>query len=188
MTPRLKRLIRARVLVERAVWAIITGSVIIYFFLAYLMTGQNAGAGARGVSGAEPLFYIAVAAAAVFSVVYRRRSFSDERMRAILNKFDTDAFTDEPVTERAGPDGMDNISAFNESEKRAFFLLNELQKSSIINLILNEIVIMIGFVLSFLSGDFMKIIPFGIASLVLCLWMFPRTESALQKAQNIFSR
>jgi hypothetical protein len=107
-------------------------------------------------------------------------------MRAILSKFDIDAFPDEPVTERAGPGGIDDISALNESEKRAFFLLNELQKSSIINLILNEIVIMIGFVLSFLSGDFVKIIPFGMASLVLCLWIFPRTRSAVQKAQNIF--
>jgi hypothetical protein len=188
MNPNFERLIGARVLAERAVWVIITGSVVFYFFLAYKITGESTGAGADSLSGAEPLFYIAATVAAVFSVVYRRRSFSDERMRAILSKFDTDAFPDEPVTGRAGSYGIDDMSALSESEKRTFFLLNELQKASILNLIINEIVIMTGFMLSFLSGDFMKIIPFGIASLVLCLWMFPRTESVIKKAQNIFPR
>ena len=83
-----------------------------------------------------------------------------------------------------GGDSIDILSALCESEKRVLYLLNELQKSSIINLILNELVIMIGFVLSFLSGDFMKIIPFGAASLVLCIWMFPRTESVAVKSSN----
>ncbi|HKQ33522.1 MAG TPA: hypothetical protein VJV40_09955 [Thermodesulfobacteriota bacterium] len=170
MNPNLERLIGARVLAERAVWVMITGSVIFYSFLAYKLAGESAGAAADSLSGAEPLFYIAAAAAAVFSVVYRRRSFSDAGVRAILSKFDT------------GAHGIEDVSALNESEKRAFFLLNELQKASIINLIINEIVIIIGFVLSFLSGDFMKIIPFGIASLVLCLWMFPRTESVAERA------
>ena len=188
MNPNLERLIGARVLAERAVWVIITGSVVFYLFLAYKITGESTGAGADSLSGAEPLFYIAAAAAAVFSVVYRRRAFSDERIRAILSKFDTGALSGEPVTGRAGSYGVDDISALSETEKRMLFLLNELQKASIINLIINEIVIMTGFVLSFLSGDFMKIIPFGVASLLLCLWMFPRTESAVKKAQNIFPR
>lgn len=188
MNPNLERLIRARVLAERAVWVMITGSVVFYFFLAYKITGESTGAGADGLSGAEPLFYIAAAVAAVFSVVYRRRSFSDEGVRAILSKFDTGAFPGEHLTGRAGSYGIDDMSALSESEKRAFFLLNELQKASIINLIINEIVIMTGFALSFLSGDFMNIIPFGVASLLLCLWMFPRTGSTVKKAQNIFPK
>lgn len=176
MTPQLKRLISARVLAERAVWVIITGSVIFYSFLAYKITGESTGAGADSLSGAEPLFYIAAAVAAVFSVVYRRRAFSDDGVCAILSKFD------------AGSHGIEDVSALSESEKRASFLLNELQKASIINLILNEFVVLIGFALSFLSADFMKIIPFGAASLVLCIWMFPRTGSVIKKAQNIFPR
>jgi len=175
MTPQLNRLISARVLAERAVWVIITGSVVFYFFLAYKIAGVSAGAGRGGLSGAEPLFYIAAAAAAVFSIIYHRRSFSDDGVRAILSKFD------------AGSHGIEDVSALSGSEKRAFFLLNELQKASIINLIINEIVIIIGFVLSFLSGDFVKIIPFGVASLLLCLWMFPRTESVAKRACGLYS-
>ena len=188
MNPNFERLIGVRVLAERAVWVIITGSVVFYFFLAYKITGESTGAGADSLSGAEPLFYIAAAVAAVFSVVYRRRSFSDERIHAMLSKFDTGALPGEPVTGRAGSHGVDDMSALSETEKRALLLLNELQKASIVNLIINEIVVMMGFVLSFLSGDFMKIIPFGVASLLLCLWMFPRTESVIKKAQNIFPR
>lgn len=176
MNPDFERLIRTRVMAGRAVWLMITGSVVFYFFLAYKIAGVSAGAGRGGLSGAEPLFYIAAAAAAVFSIIYHRRSFSDDGVRAILSKFD------------AGSHGIEDVSALSESEKRALFLLNELQKASIINLILNEIVIMTGFALSFLSGDSAKIIPFGIASLVLCLWMFPKTESLIKKAQNIFPR
>lgn len=176
MNPDFERLIRTRVLAGRAVWVMITGSVVFYFFLAYKIAGVSAGAGRGGLSDAEPLFYIAAAAAAVFSAVYRLRSFSDDGVRAILSKFD------------AGSHGIEDVSALSESEKRAFFLLNELQKASVINLIINEIVIMTGFALSFLSGDFVKIIPFGVASLLLCLWMFPKTESLIKKAQNIFPR
>ena len=167
---------------------IITGSAVFYFFLAYKITGERTGAGADGMIGAGPLFYKAAAAVAVFSIVYRRRSFSDERMRAILSEFDTGAFPVRAETAGAGSHGVDNMSALCESEKRAFFLFNELQKASIINLMINELVIMTGFALSFLSGDFMRIIPFGVASLVVCLWMFPRTESVVKKAQNIFPR
>lgn len=184
MNPQFKPLIRARALTERIVWAIITGSVVFYFFLAYILVGENTGAGVMGVSGAEPLFYIAAAALAAFSIVYRRRSLSDDRIHTVLNKYDTGMFPHEAVSGRAGSYGVDSISELSESEKRVLYLLNELQKSSIINLILNELVIMIGFVLSFLSGDFMKIIPFGAASLVLCIWMFPRTESVTVKSSN----
>jgi len=186
MNPQFKPLIRERALTERIVWAIITGSVVFYFFLAYILVGENPSAGVMGVSGAEPLFYIAAASVAAFSIVYRRRSFSDERIRAVLSNFDTGAFPHEAVGGRPGSDGIDSMSALSESEKRVLYLLNELQKSSIINLILNELVIMTGFVLSFLSGDFMKIIPFGAASLVLCIWMFPRTESVIDNTRIKF--
>ncbi|MEW6145145.1 MAG: hypothetical protein AB1598_09030 [Thermodesulfobacteriota bacterium] len=186
MNQQLTRLIRARALTERIVWAIITGSVVFYFFIAYVLVGSGPGAAVNVVRGAEPLFYAAGAAVAIFSVYYRRRSFSPERMSAILSKFDSGAVPGETPTRRTGSDVIDDMSAFNDSEKRAIFLMNELQKASIINLILNELVIIIGFVLSFLSGDFMKIIPFGSVSLVLCFWMFPRPESVIEKSRKLF--
>lgn len=186
MNPQYTRLVRTRVMTERIVWAIITGSVVFYLFIAYVLTGESPGAGVEALNGAEPLFYAAAAAAAAFSVYYRRRSFSDERIKALLREFDTGVFPEQTVSGRAGRDDKDGLSVLNDSEKRALFLINELQKSSIINLIINEFVVLIGFALSFLSADFMKIIPFGAASLVLCIWMFPRTESVAEKAQINF--
>ena len=168
---------------ERIVWAIITGSVVFYLYLAYVLTGENPGAGVEVLNGAEPLFYAAAAAVAAFSVYYRRRSFSDERITALLREFDAGVFPEHSVSGRAGRDDTDGLSALCDSEKRAVFLMSELQKSTIINLIINEFVVLIGFVLSFLSADFMKIIPFGAASLVLCIWMFPRTESVIDKSR-----
>ena len=183
MNPRLERLMRTRSLTERIVWAVITGSVLFYFFIAYLFVLQNTGAGVRAVSGLAPVFYTVAAVAAAISVVYRIRSFSHGRIREILGNYNPDA---SPGDELTGNTDTDDVNALNVSEKKALFLLNELQKASIINLILNEIVIMIGFVLTFLSGDIGKIIPFGVASILLCLWMFPRTESMVKKALNIF--
>lgn len=183
MNPQFSRLVRNRAITERIVWAIITGSVVFYFFIAYVLTGESPGAGVEALKDAEPLFYAAAAAVAAFSVYYRRRSFSDDRIKVLLREFDTGVFPEHNVSDRPGRDGRDGLSALKDSEKRAVFLMNELQKSSIINLILNEFVIMIGFALSFLSCDFMKIIPFGAASLVLCIWMFPRTESVIDKTR-----
>jgi hypothetical protein len=47
-------------------------------------------------------------------------------------------------------------------------------------------VALLGFVLAFLSGEFMKIIPFGLASLLLNIWMFPRPESVIERSQKLF--
>ncbi|HVY56095.1 MAG TPA: hypothetical protein VHC46_10100 [Thermodesulfobacteriota bacterium] len=186
MTDQFKQLVRARLLIVRIVWVIITGSVVFYFFITYLLTLENTGVGVRAVSGAAPAFYIAAAVVAVISVIFRIWSFSRGRIGEILGNYRPDTLASDAATKHARPDGMDNTETLSESEKRTLFLLNELQKYSLINMILNEMVIMIGFVFAFISEDFVKIVPFGAASLLLCLWMFPRAGSVAEKAQITF--
>jgi len=188
MTPQLKRLIRSAVIVEYAVWAVITGSVLFYFVLAYVLEKGGMSAGLQGIGAMEAVLYAAAAAAAAASVLYRRHCYSHERILSILRK-DADIDT---LSGGLGADGADSeriafLRTLGESEKRAFILLSELQKTSIISLVLNEMVVMLGFVLAFLSGDFVKIIPFGVVSLLLNIWMFPRPESVAERACGLYS-
>jgi hypothetical protein len=108
-------------------------------------------------------------------------------MLAIIKKdVDVTALSGSLGIERAGSGRSALFNALGEDELRAVTLMNELVKASIINLVLNEMVALLGFVLAFLSGEFMKIIPFGLASLLLNIWMFPRPESVIERSQKLF--
>jgi hypothetical protein len=188
MTPKLKRLIRPAVIVEYAVWAVITGSVLFYFVLAYVLERGGVSAGSGLTDNMRTVFYAAGALVAAASVLYRRYCFSDTHVLAVIrNDADVQALPDGLWSEHADSGRAALLQTLREDELRAVSLMNELLKASIISLVLNEMVVMLGFVLAFLSGDFMKIIPFGIASLVLNIWMFPRPESVAERACGLYS-
>lgn len=186
MTDQFNKLVGARLLIVRIVWIAITGSVVFYFFIAYLFTLENTGDGVRAVGEAVPAFYAAAAVVAVISVIFRIWSFSRGNRQKILGKYRPDAFTSDSAAGHVRSKAADDVNMLSDEEKRAFFLLGELQKYTIINMILNEIVILIGFILVFLTADIFKFIPFGAVALLLCLWMFPRTESVAEKSQINF--
>lgn len=187
ITPQLKHLIRPSVLVMRTVWAIITGSVLFYLVLAYVLVAGGRSAGLPGIGVMEAVIYLAAAAAAVASVLYHRYSLSDDRLSMFLKR-DVDVAD---LSRAMGAKGAEygqlaRIESMSDFDRRALSLMYELQKISLINLILNEMVIILGFVIAFLSGYYLKIVPFGIVSLLLCIWMFPKPELVIEKARNIF--
>jgi hypothetical protein len=180
-------MIRPNVIAEYAVWAVITVSVLFYFVLSYVLAKNGLSAGIRSADNVQTVFYTAGALVAAASVLFRRYSFSDKHMLAIIKKdVDVTALSGSLGIERAGSGRSALFNALGEDELRAVTLMNELVKASIINLVLNEMVALLGFVLAFLSGEFMKIIPFGLASLLLNIWMFPRPESVIERSQKLF--
>ncbi len=172
----------------RTVWAIITGSVLFYLVLAYVLEAGGRSAGLPGIGVMEAVLYFAAAAAAVASVLYHRYSLSDARLSMFLKRNVDVAGLSGAVSAKGAEYGqLAQIKSMSDFDRRALSLMYELQKISLINLILNEMVIILGFVIAFLSGDFMKIIPSGAASLVLCIWMFPRPESLVKRARNLYT-
>lgn len=187
ITPQLKDLIRPLILVQRVIWIIITCSILFYSFLAFILIGTDATSDV-GMMGLEMGLYIASVVFAASSVLYYRYSLSDARLSMFLKR-DVDVAD---LSRAMGAKGAEygqlaQIKSMSDFDRRALSLMYELQKISLINLILNEMVIILGFVIAFLSGDFMKIIPSGAASLVLCIWMFPRPESLVKRARNLYT-
>jgi len=187
ITPRLKDLIRPLILVQRVIWIIITCSILFYFFLAFILIGTNKSSDA-GMMGLETVLYVLAIAFAGSSIFYHRYSLSDDRLSMFLKR-DVDAAD---LSRAMGAKGAEygqlaQIESLSGFDKRALSLLYELQKISLINLILNEMVIILGFVIAFLGGYYLKIVPFGIVSLLLCIWMFPRPESVAERACGLYS-
>jgi len=182
-----KDLIHPNVLVQRVVWIAITGSIIFYFVFVYIFVREGRTQAFEKSEGLEAVLYAAAAITAICSILYRRYSLSDERLTKILNReIDIRTLAKSSGTGTSEHEKLARLEALSDFEKKVLSLMCDLQKSTHINLIINETVAILGLVLAFLSGDPLKIIPFGIVSLLLNIWMFPRPEAILEKAQNLF--
>lgn len=187
ITPQLKDLIRPLILVQRVIWIIITCSILFYSFLAFILIGTNKTSDV-GMMGLEMVLYIAAVVFAASSVLYHRYSLSDAHLSMFLKRDVEVADLSRAVGAKGAEYGqLAQIESMSDFDRRALSLMYELQKVSLINLILNEMVIILGFVIAFLSGYYLKIVPFGIVSLLLCIWMFPKPESIVERACNLYT-
>ena len=186
ISPRLNKLIRPLVLTERVIWLAITGSVLFYCLMAFVLAGS--GSPRIGSAGLDAVIYAAALSAAGFSAFYRRRALSDERISlAMKNGEDFAKLTADPRTKSIDTEHHSILESLDAFEKAAYALMAGLQKTTLISLVLNEFVVVLGFVLAFLSGDPYKIIPFGFAALLLNLWMFPRPGTLIRRARSLYT-
>ncbi len=182
----LKELIRPVVLVQRIIWFVIAGSIIFYIGFVYFFIGENK-ALAISVGGyVEPLIYILAGASVLGSILYYRYSLSESRLSQFMDP-DTDlrSMAVNPRTKEVDQAKLDRLNALSDHEAKIYSLMFELQKITIVVLILNELTAIFGSVLAFVYDDAQKIIPFAIASLVLSFWMFPRHLSLIKRVQSL---
>ncbi|MXZ12839.1 MAG: hypothetical protein F4Y78_02320 [Candidatus Dadabacteria bacterium] len=71
-----------------------------------------------------------------------------------------------------------------EQEKRLEELSNRLLLPHVVPWGINESVVLLGFVLSFLSKDPMDAIPFSVIGTVLHIYMYPRVEQIVESTKN----
>ena len=71
-----------------------------------------------------------------------------------------------------------------EQEKRLEELSNRLLLPHVVPWGINESVVLLGFVLSFLSKDPMDAIPFSVIGTVLHIYMYPRVEQLVESTKN----
>ena len=101
------------------------------------------------------------------------------------NDLDLEALVTNPRTKEIDNAKLDQLSSLSDQETKLYSLMFELQKITIIALILNEITAILGSVLAFVNDDASKIIPFAIGSLFLSFWMFPRYKSIIKKLNSL---
>lgn len=184
----LKKLIQPLVIVQQVIWFAITGSIVFYTAIAYVLVGNGGTGDLSQTQGLGAALYAAALAAAVCSIFYRRYSLSDKSVMKILSRdIDPARLAQNARTKSIDPVKLGQLESLTEFELKVFSLMYELQKITFINLFLNEIVVILGFVFAFLSGDPAKILPFAVISLILSFWMFPRSGKLISRARYLYA-
>lgn len=188
ITTELNKLIRPLVIVQQIIWFAITGSIVFYTVIAYILIGKGGSEDLSPTRGLETALYVAALAASICSIFYRRYALSGKSIRNILRRdINPESLAQNPRTKSIDPVKLGQLESLTEFELKVFSLMYELQKITFINLFLNEIVVILGLVLAFTSGDPAKIIPFAVVSLVLSFWMFPRSGKLISRARNLYA-
>lgn len=182
----LKELIRPVVLVQRIIWFVIVGSIIFYIGFVYIFVGENK-ALATPIGGyIEPLIYVLAGASVLGSILYYRYALSESRIRQFMDKdADIKSMVTNPRTKEVDRAKFDRLNSLSDHDAKIYSLMFDLQKITILVLILNELTAIFGSVLAFVYDDAQKIIPFAIASLVLSFWMFPRHLSLIKRVKSL---
>lgn len=184
----LKKLIRPLIIVQQVIWFAITGSIVFYAVIAYILVGSGGTDDISRSRGLGTALYVAALAVAICSIFYRRYSMSDKSITKILSRnIDPARLAQNARTKSIDSVKLGQLESLTEFELKVFSLMYELQKITFISLFLNEIMVIIGFVLAFLSGDPANILPFAVISLVLSFWMFPRSGKLIERARYLYA-
>ena len=187
ISEQLKELIRPAVLVQKIIWFVIVGSIIFYIGFVYLFLGDNkALTSSIGGGYIEPLIYILAGACVLGSVFYYRYALSENQLRQFLNKdVDLELLAKNPKTKEIDQVKLKKLNSLSEGETKIYSLMFELQKITILTLILNELTVIFGSALAFVSDDASRVVPFAIGSLVLSFWMFPRAQAIIKRVEKL---
>lgn len=119
------------------------------------------------------------------SIFYYRYALSEDHLKKFINKdVDVELLAKNPKTKEVDTKKLAQLKSLSSPELKIYSLMFELQKITIITLILNELLVIFGSALSFLNDDVSKVVPFGIVSLVLSCWMFPKPQSLIKRVQT----
>lgn len=181
----LKELIRPAILVQKILWFIIVGSIIFYIGFVYIFLGANKALAAPVGSTTELLIYILAGAVTIVSIIYYYHALSDGRLKRFMSKdADLDLLAKDPRSNKIDEAKLAKLKPLSAYERKIYSLMFELQKITLLSLILLELMVILGSALAFLNEDASIIVPFGIVSLVLCFWMFPRAQSLIRRVLN----
>ncbi len=182
----LKELIRPAILVQKILWFVIVGSIIFYIGFVYIFIGGNEVLATSIGSGIELLIYVLAGAATLGSIFYYRYALSSKNLKRFMSKeVDLELLAKDPRTKKIDAGKLAKLKSLSVLEIKIYSLMFELQKITLLSLILIELMVIFGSALAFMNEDVSKIVPFGIVSLVLSFWMFPRPESLIKRGQNL---
>ncbi len=182
----LKELNRPTILVQKVLWFIIVGSIIFYIGFVYIFIGGNKALASSVGSNIELLIYVLAVAAALGSILYYQYAYSNKNLKRFMSKdVDIELLAKNPRKKEVDAGKLGQLNSLSPVELKIYSLMFELQKITIITLILNELIVIFGSAISFINEDSSKIVPFGIVSLVLSFWMFPKPQSLIKRALKL---
>jgi len=182
----LKELIRPAILVQKILWFVIVGSIIFYMGFVYIFVGGNKALAVSIGSSIELLIYAIAGVAMIGSIFYYHYALSDNHLKRFMSQdVDIELLAKNPRTKEIDSGKLAQLNSLSPVELKIYSLMFELQKITMLTLILNELIVIFGSAISFINDDVSKIVPFGIVSLVLSFWMFPRAQSLIKRVQNL---
>ena len=183
---KLKSLIKPVVLTQKVIWFALFASMIFYVFFAYFFLTRNQALTSNYLEAYGIIIYIVAVVSAVASVWYYRKSLSDTRLSYLLSASpDAEKLALDFKTRKADDERLAALKSLDVRELVIYSLMLELQKVTMIVMILNEIVLICGFILAFMTDDPYKIFPFAAAAIVLSVWMFPRAGRLIERARAL---
>ncbi len=144
---------------------------------------------ARAARPQDPTSLIAFAAGAAvvtaLSIAYRRWAYSDAHLDGLLRRpLDVRRVATEPRTGVVDEDLVARINALPAHERHFVALVFDLQSTLALNLALNEMVGLLGFVRAFMAGNVILLVPFALAAIGLNFSMWPMPEQLYTRVQT----
>lgn len=179
----LARVLRRFLLVQRSLCVTHTTAIVIYGGIALVMANASLGFAKVTAVLVLPCSIGAVIVAAV-SVYYRRWVYSDANLDRLLTRpIDMARLAKQPRTGRLDEAFAAEIDTLPKHEQRFVKLFADLQTPLVINLALNEIIALIGFVLAVLQRNPSLLLPFAAAGVVLNIWVWPTADRLYVRLQ-----
>lgn len=186
ISERLNELIRPVILVQKIIWFIIALSLLFYISFLYISLNGVFTAGHGIGVGMELFVYVLSGASAISAFLYYRYSISDNKLKEFKSReMDVTLLARETRSNKVDEELLEKLSTLAESEITLYALMFEYQKNLTISLILCELVTIFGSTLPFMTNHFSSILPFGIISIILCVWMFPNPGSLIRRVNNL---
>ena len=180
-----REMLRPMVVATTVLWVAVTVTIV---GLVVAATFVAPGSAPRAIpEGLHNSLVTVAVLCGIGSIWFRRRMLSDQKLQAVLSTDAASACLDCAQ----GNDGLDEsklerIESLGVFERRVLALPRWHFLPFLISLMLNEAVVVVGFVIVVLSAGGESIVPFAVAALILNILMFPRFESLLSRAQGLF--
>lgn len=172
----------------RNLWIVLTSSMVLYVPVVYLHEIKT-----RSTGGAEGLFskmgqIFAVFAAllAFISILQHRYLLCDKRLRGHLmkkvdlNRLATNARNGEIVQSK-----LRKLEDLNSWELKLLNITRFIYIPLFIGLVMNNLVVILGVLLSLSTSSFNKFLPFLLVGLFLNLMILPRVTAVIQRTQHL---
>jgi uncharacterized membrane protein len=150
----------------RVIWVAYTLLIPLFVGVLFLMMGLGDRANWSAVSTQLSL---GVGVLVVFAaILYQRRTVSESKLRELLaHEADIDEMSRDSEHGVVDEDRKADLARLSPEELRVVSALKGLQVSFLLTLGINEVVALVGFLVAYLLGDFVLVVPFAIAAVVL---------------------
>lgn len=182
-SPVLYNLIEKNSKVLKIVWAALFIAMILYaaFSFTFKFNAEN--------TPSEIVAYILYATGLVFafiSIALYKRTFSEKQLRKKLeNKINVDDLSRDPRTNKVDVEKKKILLQLPILEQRIYDISNSFMVPYVICWAMNESIVLLGFVASYLFKDTQKVIPFAIIGILLHIQMYPQLKTVLEKVRSM---